>query len=106
MKVPELRKLTRKKVEKGHYIYAGYHIKREVWNPKSRMKFTVWTIEDVPEKRMKNSLLKVKIQRHRFSTLNKAIMHIEGGRQELWFMAHVIENENVERLSQRSGNDK
>ena len=88
-----LGRLKKTKVKAGHYIYAGYHVKREKWQPRGIGKrynktYMVWNIKD---------LQYIKWSKRRFSTLEAALIHLDLIRVSLY--SHCIEIEEERGLT-------
>ena len=80
-------RLKKKKVEAGHYIYAGYHIKHEKWRPRAfpgthKKTYLVWNIKN---------LQYTKWSKRRFFTLEAAMLHLDLIRVSLY--SHCVEIE-------------
>ncbi len=98
----KLKKLKRKKVKAGHYIYAGYHIRRILWHPKSKIErewnglvlkrekgkgFLCWVVDGFDTR---------KWTRRRYATLERAISIINNDRNKLWDEVCKIEADKAE----------
>ena len=96
-----LGKIKRIKVEPGHWIYAGYHIRRTKWVLRSkydgRIRYSrmVWVIDGFLPKTW---------DMKRCRSLERAIMLINNMRHNLWAEVHQIEDEKVQKENQAQEN--
>ena len=106
----ELKKVRRKKVKSGHYIYCGFHIKKTLWKPKKKINpMTRLHLRDTLEENTKkekvfkcwviHKYVPKRWQRLRYRTLERAISVIESERQKLWDEVCKIEESKAKGSS-------
>lgn len=75
-------KITRKKVEAGWYTYAGFNIRRVLFNP-DNLRCKIWLVTDMEE-----SVINERV----FVYLETALNYVEYKRKATWYACLSIEH--------------